>query len=457
MKHPLPLVVPDWWEGSHMTCSAAPRSTQAFLHSIRTQEASRKIASRISSRSGSFTAILFAGTLALAFAPQPAQAQHGGGHSGGGGGHVSSSSSSSPASSSHVSSTSHVTYSKPAAAPAAAKPAAPRSGVSGGSSSTNAAPPASLHFGIASSSALAVPAGNSRRSAIPRNVTIGFPPRSGAESAGFRPALAPGSHLAFTGEGNEMWAEPSATKTAHAISAPLPQRTMAKTSATMASLKSSAPDFHAQNLKVESKLPRRPVIANPMLPLQPVFPGGGFFPGFGLFGFGDSFFGFGYGSGLGISPGCDPSMDSGCGRDVGGYGYYTNDDFDASASPATTDSDSAPDAQAAVQPPDQDVVNIWQDPPTPPASKPDEFAAMKSLVVLYLHDGSSYAVKNCWVAGGRLHYEASYGGENSLDLSALDLQRTVNANAARGVDFTLRPAPQAPPSQPAPESAPQQN
>ena len=82
-------------------------------------------------------------------------------------------------------------------------------------------------------------------------------------------------------------------------------------------------------------------------------------------------------------------------------------------------------------------------PPAPPATKRDQFAAERSLVVLYLNDGSVYAVTNCWVAGGKLHYEASYGGENSLELSALDLQRTVNANAARGVDFTLRPAPSA--------------
>jgi hypothetical protein len=221
---------------------------------------------------------------------------------------------------------------------------------------------------------------------------------------------------------------------------------------------------------VRRKLPRRSDIASPT---QPIFPLGPFFPGYGLFGFGDSFFGYGYGfgSGLGINPGCDPSSLSGC--DAGGmgdtYGYYTNDDFDSSdgasspdsgnsandagnaasvvSNPATSDEQAA--AQSEAQPPVEDVVNIWQDPPAPPAIKRDQFAAEKSLVVLYLNDGSVYAVTNCWVAGGKLHYHASYGGENSLELSALDLQRTVNANAARGVDFTLRPTPSAP------ESAPQ--
>jgi alkyl sulfatase BDS1-like metallo-beta-lactamase superfamily hydrolase len=40
-----------------------------------------------------------------------------------------------------------------------------------------------------------------------------------------------------------------------------------------------------------------------------------------------------------------------------------------------------------------------------------------------------------------LHYVTSYGGENSIDANQLDLQRTVNENALRGVTFTLRPAP----------------
>jgi hypothetical protein len=208
------------------------------------------------------------------------------------------------------------------------------------------------------------------------------------------------------------------------------------------------------NLAVRRKLPHRPDIASPA---QPIFPLGPFFPGFGLFGFGDSFFGYGFGSGLGIDPGCDPSSLSGC--DAGGmgdaYGYYTNEGFDSPDSANTADStgsaanagsnpagsDSPGAAQADAQPPAEDVVNIWQDPPAPPAIKRDQFAAEKFLVVLYLNDGSVYAVTNCWVAGGKLHYEASYGGENSIELSALDLQRTVNANAARGVDFTLRPAP----------------
>jgi hypothetical protein len=69
-----------------------------------------------------------------------------------------------------------------------------------------------------------------------------------------------------------------------------------------------------------------------------------------------------------------------------------------------------------------------------------EAAPAQTYVVLCFKDGSSYAVSDYWLAGGRLHYVTSYGGENAIDEAQLDLQRTVNENAARGVEFTLKPA-----------------
>jgi len=61
--------------------------------------------------------------------------------------------------------------------------------------------------------------------------------------------------------------------------------------------------------------------------------------------------------------------------------------------------------------------------------------------VLYFKDGSSYAVTNYWLADGKLHYIASYGGENAVDQKDLDLQKTVDENAAQGLTFTLHPGP----------------
>lgn len=63
--------------------------------------------------------------------------------------------------------------------------------------------------------------------------------------------------------------------------------------------------------------------------------------------------------------------------------------------------------------------------------------------LIYLADGTNYAVANYWLAGGDLHYVTSYGAEDAMPIGQIDLQRTVDANAARGVQFTLRPTPPA--------------
>jgi len=62
-------------------------------------------------------------------------------------------------------------------------------------------------------------------------------------------------------------------------------------------------------------------------------------------------------------------------------------------------------------------------------------------LVIYLRDGSSYGVTDCWLRNGNLHYLTNYGGENTISADMLDLQRTVDENAARGVSFVLRNQP----------------
>jgi len=81
----------------------------------------------------------------------------------------------------------------------------------------------------------------------------------------------------------------------------------------------------------------------------------------------------------------------------------------------------------------------WQN--APDNSSQSNVANAQPYVVVFLRDGSSYAVSDYWLAGGKLHYVTSYGGENSVDANQLDLQRTVNENASHGITFTLRPAP----------------
>jgi hypothetical protein len=62
-------------------------------------------------------------------------------------------------------------------------------------------------------------------------------------------------------------------------------------------------------------------------------------------------------------------------------------------------------------------------------------------VLLYMKDGTTVPATDYWVADAKLHYRITYGGEEAIDLSQLDLQRTVDENAKRGVRFTLKPQP----------------
>jgi hypothetical protein len=142
-------------------------------------------------------------------------------------------------------------------------------------------------------------------------------------------------------------------------------------------------------------------------------------PGYGL-GFG---YGFGYGAGFGYGGG-DLGYYSGA-PDYGGSDLNFN---------ATTPSSSSEDMGSP-----EGNAGDWQDAPADNSLQNNP--GPQPFVVLILRDGSSYAVSDYWLAGGKLHYVTSYGGENSIDANQLDLQRTVNENALRGVTFTLRPAP----------------
>jgi hypothetical protein len=63
------------------------------------------------------------------------------------------------------------------------------------------------------------------------------------------------------------------------------------------------------------------------------------------------------------------------------------------------------------------------------------------VVQLYLKDGTVYSVQDYWLADGKLHFIVDAGVEFSFDLNQLDMQRTVDENARRGVQLVLKPAP----------------
>jgi hypothetical protein len=85
--------------------------------------------------------------------------------------------------------------------------------------------------------------------------------------------------------------------------------------------------------------------------------------------------------------------------------------------------------------------------PSPAGLPPEDLSASTSLsprvqneVLLYLNDGSVFSVATYTVSDGRLHYVTAYGDKNDVAVDQLDLQKTIQANAARGVAFTLTPA-----------------
>jgi hypothetical protein len=66
-----------------------------------------------------------------------------------------------------------------------------------------------------------------------------------------------------------------------------------------------------------------------------------------------------------------------------------------------------------------------------PAPRPNSAEA-----VLWLKDGTVYGLRDYWFVAGKLYYVTNYGGENSIDMDRVDLRKTVDEDALRGVDFT---------------------
>jgi hypothetical protein len=69
---------------------------------------------------------------------------------------------------------------------------------------------------------------------------------------------------------------------------------------------------------------------------------------------------------------------------------------------------------------------------------PEETKSEQPVTLLQLRDGSMYGLTDYWVDGQRLHYRTTYGGENSIGLDSVDLEKTAQLNSDRGVVFELR-------------------
>src|SRR5262249_22859646 len=133
----------------------------------------------------------------------------------------------------------------------------------------------------------------------------------------------------------------------------------------------------------------------------------------------------------------------GYGFGLGGYyggGGYGNGIYDNSTDGSSVSNGFNPNRYA--------FPYSWAEPSNGGASSSDH------QVVLFLREGTVYAITDYWIADGKLHYVTNYGGENTIDLEQIDIQRTVDVNAKRGVSITLKPAPQTEPT-PEPDAEPE--
>jgi hypothetical protein len=327
----------------------------------------------------------------LLVAPHSALGQHGGGgHAGGGGGHFGGGHFAGFGGS-HSRSSSHQTASHSAAKPAAESTPPPT------------APKADDSTALTKEFAPFSPA--------PAHTTIGFPPAEQPVVL-WHSAQSVGS-LSFSGEGHQIWQNFA------------PPTTTARTS------------FNAHLLASPAVPPQPPHLRRPPVVFAPYYPVG-FFPAFGFYG-SSPFWGFGWGCGpfylssLGCGGYGYGGYGPGWGYGYGGYNYPPA--WDYSEPPAADDVSNEPSP------------STWQNPPAGEDLQNNAIAH----TVIYLQDGTSYEVTDYWLSDNKLHYVTNYGGENSVAVGQIDMQRTVDANAARGVNFTLHSSP--PPSLTPPPSA----
>jgi hypothetical protein len=375
---------------------------------------------------------------ALAVSPETAFGQrggggsHGGGHVGGGGGGHSSSA---------VSHAEGAVSARPAPTAAGARGASANSSSeragSAMASSSGIAPPPSAHFGA---NAVTTSLGDPQRvEKAPRNVTIGFPPRSPDEPR--VSSSASGRRTTFAGEGKQFWEEQvrSAPTAAHS------QRAMAPVAAARTPQAPSVPRDGAQPAYVTKQASRdrtrgtvslsidRPAVTGPrhILPPRKRSPRSAY----GKLGF----FGFGFGYpplGFEFGAECDPFSAEPWALGCDTLGYWNGYNSDYNANDAGADQTDTPEGteQSPQEPPPIYV-------PAPESSR-EETGTKKASVVLYMKTGSAYAVTDYWIADGKLHYRPSYGGENTIQMDDLDLQQSVDVNAKNGVNFTLKPQPE---------------
>lgn len=305
-------------------------------------------------------------------------------------------------------------------------------------SSSEIAPQVSGHIG--SNAARTAGGEQQRAESTPRNVTIGFPPRSPDEPR--ISSSASGTRTTFTGEGNHFWEE----QARHAPTVAHQQRAMAPVPVPTTPQAPLVPRDDAQPASATKQTSRdrtramatlsigRPGVIGPphIWPPRKRSPRSTY-GAFGFFGLG-----FVYPSlGFGLGAECDSFSAEPLAPDCNTLGYWNgyNSDYDVNDGAGADQTETPQDTEQAPQEPPSVYVPA-------PESSPEKIENEKALVVLYMKTGTVYAAKDYWIADGKLHYRPSYGGENTIEMDDLDLQQTVDVNAKSGVSFTLRPQPE---------------
>jgi hypothetical protein len=81
----------------------------------------------------------------------------------------------------------------------------------------------------------------------------------------------------------------------------------------------------------------------------------------------------------------------------------------------------------------------------PPRDSSGITAARHGVTLLYLKDGYTIGATDYWFENDEVRYVTTYGGENAVPLARIDLPRTIDENASRGVPFNLYPKSSPPP------------
>jgi hypothetical protein len=121
-------------------------------------------------------------------------------------------------------------------------------------------------------------------------------------------------------------------------------------------------------------------------------------------------------------------------------GYNDNTTADNSGDFASRGYSLAPDMNTQTAPSTQAAPAPQ---PTPAYSNRNtpNVASSTPSVLIYLKDGSTFVASDYWLKGGVLYYDVNYGGPGNVSMDDVDLQRTVDENARRGVRFQLKPDP----------------